>query len=382
MAICNDCGKEIDLITKNGKVIKIHKNGSCVKKSLDRLSYSPKTNLSYDYFVNPNSSCPVCKKSVFYYENSFGSKVYFDFLGPPWPKHFCTNRENESRALKRLGNVKSRDYIKDIALKNMLKAGKWVPFILYQAVYLKEYKGYFYSLQGYVGDDLLTITLVPSKKISIHLNNIVFIRKVKDEFYEITALIDGDELFIYTCVAFLDIREALNYRRKVSKTDSFKSIISQVSNDNLASCLIEGNDFITDLNKEYVRYLCNGLCEKCSKPVYNYSFNCVKNIVLEKNCAPWIIHDCDRDLVDCEDLDDFPVSIRKIRRASNNAYLIDIVMPNNATHKIKMNEQGFVVSKKMLCSICFKGDKSAVFSTFILKEGKINSFTVTCEVIR
>ena len=51
-------------------------------------------------FVNPNAKCPVCSLPVFYYQNSFGSKVYFDDLGPPWPKHPCTdNRIYRSKLL-------------------------------------------------------------------------------------------------------------------------------------------------------------------------------------------------------------------------------------------------------------------------------------------
>jgi len=40
-------------------------------------------------FVKPNARCPVCGSPVFYYENVNGGKVYFDELGPPWPKHPC-----------------------------------------------------------------------------------------------------------------------------------------------------------------------------------------------------------------------------------------------------------------------------------------------------
>jgi hypothetical protein len=40
--------------------------------------------------VNPNAECPVCGALVFFYQNEFGSRVYFDELGPPWPKHPCT----------------------------------------------------------------------------------------------------------------------------------------------------------------------------------------------------------------------------------------------------------------------------------------------------
>jgi hypothetical protein len=44
-----------------------------------------------DYFsyTNPNAKCPVCDKNVYYYQNHYGSKVYFDELGKPWPKHKC-----------------------------------------------------------------------------------------------------------------------------------------------------------------------------------------------------------------------------------------------------------------------------------------------------
>ena len=42
-------------------------------------------------FVNPNARCPVCGDAVFFYANQFGSRVYFDDLGPPWPKHPCTD---------------------------------------------------------------------------------------------------------------------------------------------------------------------------------------------------------------------------------------------------------------------------------------------------
>ena len=42
-------------------------------------------------FVNPNAHCPVCNAPVFFYQNERGSRVYFDEMGPPWPKHPCTN---------------------------------------------------------------------------------------------------------------------------------------------------------------------------------------------------------------------------------------------------------------------------------------------------
>lgn len=42
-------------------------------------------------YVNPNAKCPVCRAPVFFYANEHGSRVFFDDLGPPWPKHPCTD---------------------------------------------------------------------------------------------------------------------------------------------------------------------------------------------------------------------------------------------------------------------------------------------------
>lgn len=43
-------------------------------------------------YISP-TYCPVCGQEVFFYQNAYGSKVFFDELGPPWPKHPCTDNE-------------------------------------------------------------------------------------------------------------------------------------------------------------------------------------------------------------------------------------------------------------------------------------------------
>jgi hypothetical protein len=45
----------------------------------------------YESYVNPNARCPVCGARVFFYESPYGGRVFFDDLGPPWPKHPCTD---------------------------------------------------------------------------------------------------------------------------------------------------------------------------------------------------------------------------------------------------------------------------------------------------
>lgn len=42
-------------------------------------------------FTNPNANCPVCSVKVYFYTSPHGGRVFFDELGPPWPKHPCTD---------------------------------------------------------------------------------------------------------------------------------------------------------------------------------------------------------------------------------------------------------------------------------------------------
>ena len=44
-------------------------------------------------FTDPNATCPVCGAAVFFYRSPHGGRVFFDELGPPWPKHPCTSSE-------------------------------------------------------------------------------------------------------------------------------------------------------------------------------------------------------------------------------------------------------------------------------------------------
>ena len=53
--------------------------------------------VSYSSLTIPNAKCPKCHISVFYYQNAFGSRVFFDQLGPPWPKHSCTDTDSWRR---------------------------------------------------------------------------------------------------------------------------------------------------------------------------------------------------------------------------------------------------------------------------------------------
>ena len=59
---------------------------------------------SYASFVFPNTRCPVCEAPVFFYKSPSGGRVFFDELGPPWPKHGCT--DNASPVTHRPGGTR------------------------------------------------------------------------------------------------------------------------------------------------------------------------------------------------------------------------------------------------------------------------------------
>lgn len=40
-------------------------------------------------YTTPNAHCQYCNAPVYFYRSPFGGSVYFDELGPPWPKHDC-----------------------------------------------------------------------------------------------------------------------------------------------------------------------------------------------------------------------------------------------------------------------------------------------------
>jgi hypothetical protein len=54
-------------------------------------------------YTDPNARCPVCKAPVFFYQSPNGGHVFFDELGPPWPKHPCT--DNPRVSIPRLSGV-------------------------------------------------------------------------------------------------------------------------------------------------------------------------------------------------------------------------------------------------------------------------------------
>lgn len=106
MAFCYHCGEEIEFINNGFGAIPIHSSGSCGGRSGGGYGGGQRHAtirtasdgeifefpfITYPSYVNPNARCPVCGASVYFYQSPDGGRVFFDELGPPWPKHPCTD---------------------------------------------------------------------------------------------------------------------------------------------------------------------------------------------------------------------------------------------------------------------------------------------------
>lgn len=78
----------------------------------------------------PNASCPVCGFKVFFYKSPQGGRVFFDELGPPWPKHPCTDNGREVRQieLRNLTKIETPIY---------KSTDGWQPFLCEDITYQK-----------------------------------------------------------------------------------------------------------------------------------------------------------------------------------------------------------------------------------------------------
>jgi len=107
MLKCNRCGGQITFRKVEGKTIPIHLSGGCSGgyggRAVRYVAQPAPAKAVFDEprsYLNPNAKCPVCGKSVFFYQSEHGGRVFFDDLGWPWPKHPCTDRLGQIRSIR------------------------------------------------------------------------------------------------------------------------------------------------------------------------------------------------------------------------------------------------------------------------------------------
>jgi hypothetical protein len=137
------------------------------------LGWVNDSNGALESFTIPNVRCPVCTKRVFFYVSPYGGRVFFDDLGPPWPKHGCT--DNGAAPLKSVDVVRWSN--------PAWMALGWEPFQEWILWGLRHYK----RLLGRFGDRGIEITLLRDQVFD---RGPIFLREVKNAegLYEISFL--------------------------------------------------------------------------------------------------------------------------------------------------------------------------------------------------
>lgn len=99
-------------------------------------------------FTIPNATCPKCGASVYYYEHPNGARVFFDALGPPWPKHPCT--------IARIAPHSSSNK------KQILESAGWEPLIIKSIVDSDAGTGYTVQADAVDSSDTFEVDIKPA----------------------------------------------------------------------------------------------------------------------------------------------------------------------------------------------------------------------------
>lgn len=121
----------------------------------------------------------MCGASVFFYQNEYGSRVFFDALGYDWPKHPCTDKSRYDTP------VSGKIFAPASAVEHRASwLGKdWRPFL----IRLKREDHVI--LAGYQADEYLRLDLK-----SIFLRNVfpvVFIKELRDRWLSLSYYHSG-----------------------------------------------------------------------------------------------------------------------------------------------------------------------------------------------
>lgn len=145
---------------------------------------------TYESYINPNALCPVCGASVFFYQTPNGGRVFFDELGPPWPKHPCTDN---SSVPKNTGTTSTPSFGSgNTHIYNWQKEG-WNPFFIN---FVSGIDNFILKISETFNDKELILYVekivnhyrIQSEPNPIAKENIAHIRKLTGQRYELSLV--------------------------------------------------------------------------------------------------------------------------------------------------------------------------------------------------
>ena len=141
-------------------------------------------------YTIPNVHCPVCGARVFFYRSPYDGRVFFDHLGPPWPKHPCTDNGYQPR--RALPFAVHGD---DEGAASPMRRG-WKPF------YYPRVKWGFDGarVQGFLDDDRIHVVVLDGTRVD---QGPIFLRPTAGApgLYEI-AYLSSDKMATSSRIAF------------------------------------------------------------------------------------------------------------------------------------------------------------------------------------
>lgn len=154
-------------------------------------------------YTNPNATCPVCNAPVFFYQSPEGGRVFFDEMGPPWPKHPCTDTLNEKERFRENRRASLAGSHRSVSRQS--EAG-WTPFICESVVAVPP-RGGAVSVKGLTSEGELTLFV---KEEYLKARAPYVMRQVALGMYELsTVQFDEMELKGYTVRGYKNIKDVL-----------------------------------------------------------------------------------------------------------------------------------------------------------------------------
>ncbi|MFV2045281.1 MAG: hypothetical protein ACC700_18865 [Anaerolineales bacterium] len=217
MPTCNRCGGEIIFKHVDGVCTPMHLGGGWCSADSSEENQRVTFKYSLDSYVNPHAECPVCGAPVFFYQSPYGGRVFFDELGPPWPKHPCTDNtvttDNPIRETS-TGNTKRYSW----------EESGWQPFIVIEIreldsapviKYEGTYKGELLWLYGPNGD------LLPD-------NSPIHIRPKGDSCYEMSTILGSrsgmHDFHVKAYIAYGSLLDAAKTQRDKSSSNKMDNV--------------------------------------------------------------------------------------------------------------------------------------------------------------
>lgn len=177
---------------------------------------------TYSSYINPNACCPVCGAPVFFYQSPSGGRVFFDELGPPWPKHPCTDNSSRPAPIARMDTSQSSPSSASPNTYTWQRAG-WQPLTIRSVVGIDKN---FLKVTGTLGDENICLYIQRLVEHHVHVDplserSLVQLKPSTANTYELSFLLPNGKPI--TILAFLLLSDAHVAREQELRAQKLKN---------------------------------------------------------------------------------------------------------------------------------------------------------------